>query len=266
MIARLVLGFALALAVSLAALRTRSLTAGGAAMATAIGTLAIAAGWSWGALLIIYFVSSSALSRIGRAQKEQRTGSVVAKGGGRDAVQVLANGALFAGAALAMLIHPHVQWIALGAGSLAASAADTWATEIGTLSRHDPRSILSGRRVPPGTSGGVSLIGTLATIAGATFIAALVHALGWTPAIAVGVGVGGLVGAVIDSLLGATLQARRWCDVCAGETERATHDCMPAPAPPFPTRHLRGLAWMDNDVVNFLSSAAGGLLAAVLSR
>jgi uncharacterized protein (TIGR00297 family) len=181
-------------------------------------------------------------------------------------VQVLANGALFAGAALAMLIHPHVQWIALGAGSLAASAADTWATEIGTLSRHHPRSILSGRRVPAGTSGGVSLIGTLAMIAGATFIAALVHALRWTPAIAVGVGAGGLVGAVFDSLLGATLQARRWCDGCARETERATHDCMPAPAPSLPTRHLRGLAWMDNDVVNFLSSAAGGLLAAVLSR
>jgi uncharacterized protein (TIGR00297 family) len=259
-IARIVVGFVLALAVSLAALRARALTAGGAAIATVIGTAAMAAGWSWGALLIIYFASSSALSRSGRAEKEQRTGSIVAKTGERDAVQVLANGALFGAASVAMLIRPDVRWIALGAGSLAASAADTWATEVGTLSPSDPHSILSGQRVPPGTSGGVTLIGTLAMFAGAAFIAALMHAFGWSLAIALNVALGGIAGAVVDSLLGATVQARRWCDTCARETERTTHDCNAA------TRHLRGLAWMDNDVVNFLSGAAGGLLAAALSR
>jgi uncharacterized protein (TIGR00297 family) len=173
---------------------------------------------------------------------------------------VLANGAMFAGAALAMLVRPNVGWIALGAGSLAASAADTWATEIGTLSRADPRSILNWRRVPAGTSGAVSVAGTLAMFAGAAFIGALAIALGWTVEVAGNVVVGGVAGGVVDSLLGATVQARRWCERCQRETERTTHDCG------SDTRHLRGFSWLDNDIVNFLSSAAGGLLAALLSR
>ena len=71
---------------------------------------------------------------------------------------------------------------------------------------------------------------------------------------------GGVAGAVFDSVLGATAQARRWCEQCAAETERLTHDCG------APTRRARGVAWMDNDVVNFLSNTAGGLLAALLLR
>ena len=92
------------------------------------------------------------------------------------------------------------------------------------------------------------------------FIAILVKLFGSTPAVARHVALGGVVGALLDSLLGATVQARRWCAMCARETERAVHDCGTA------TRPLRGWAWLDNDLVNFLSNAAGGLLAALLSR
>jgi uncharacterized protein (TIGR00297 family) len=253
-------GFLLAALISGLAWRARSLTLGGAISATIIGTLAVAAGWAWGLLLILYFISSTALSRVGRARKERRMSSVVAKGGERDAVQVLANGALFGGAALAMLIAPHARWIALGAGALAASAADTWATEIGTLSRRDPRFILNGTTVPAGTSGAVSLEGTLAMFASAVFIGVVMITLGWTSTLAIRVTLAGVFGAIVDTLLGATVQARRWCDACARETERSTHDCG------CETRRLRGLGWLDNDLVNFLSGLAGGLLAALLSR
>lgn len=260
MIIRSISGFLIALAIALAALRTRSLSRSGAATATLIGTLAIAAGWTWGILLIVYFGTSTALSHLGRERKETRTASVVAKGGERDAIQVLANGAMFAGAALAMSIHPSARWAALGAGALAASAADTWATEIGTLSGGEPRSILTWRRIPVGTSGGVSFPGSLAMIAGAVFIGAFVILLGWTPEVGVRVMFGGVVGAIGDSVLGATLQARRWCDTCKRETERNVHDCG------HETRALRGIGWIDNDIVNFLSTAIGGLLAALLTR
>jgi len=259
-IARALAGLLLAALVSFIARTARSLTVGGAIAATLVGTTAVAAGWDWGALLILYFATSTALSRLGRSLKEQRTAPIVAKGGERDAVQVLANGATFAGAAIAMLIRPDARWIALGAGSLAAAAADTWATEIGTLYGGEPRSIFSGRRVPTGTSGGITPIGTLAAVSGAMFIAILAKLLGATPAVARHVALGGVVGALLDSVLGASVQARRWCDVCGRETERMTHDCGTT------TRHIRGWRWLDNDLVNFLSNAAGGLLAALLSR
>lgn len=257
---RILFGLILAASIAGTARRARSLTIGGAVAAAMLGTVAVAAGWNWGVLLIAYFVSSTLLSRIGARQKERRTTTIVAKGGERDAVQVLANGALFGAAALAMMIQPHAQWLALGAGALAASAADTWATEIGTLSHADPRFVFSGRRVPAGTSGAVTVPGTIAMCAGAAFIALLMVVLGSAPQIAWRVALGGIAGAVLDTVLGAAVQSRRWCDVCERETEREIHDCGNA------TRHHRGLAWLDNDLVNFLSSAAGGLLAALLSR
>ena len=94
------------------------------------------------------------------------------KTGARDAIQVFANGGVFAVAAIGMLAAPDVRWFSLGAGALAASASDTWATEIGTLWGGAPRSILTARVVPTGTSGGITLIGSLGTIAGAAFMAA----------------------------------------------------------------------------------------------
>ena len=250
----------LAALIAFVARRARSLTVGGAAVATVVGTVAVAAGWNWGVLLIVYFASSTLLSRSGRALKEARTALIVEKGGERDAVQVLANGAIFTGAAIAMLVRPDVRWVALGAGSLAAAAADTWATEIGTLYGGEPRSILSWRRVPAGTSGGITPIGTLAAVSGAMFVAIVAVLLGWTSAVARHIALGGVFGALFDSVLGATVQSRRWCESCGRETERTTHDCGAL------TRPLRGMNWLDNDLVNFLSNAAGGLLAALLSR
>jgi uncharacterized protein (TIGR00297 family) len=260
MLTRALAGLVVALTIAGVAARAGSLTRGGAVAATTLGTIAVAAGWEWGALLIIYFVSSTTLSRVGRARKEQRTETVVEKGGKRDAVQVLANGALFGGAAAAMIAQPHAHWIALGAGALAASAADTWATEVGTLSRGEPRSILDGKHVPAGTSGAVSIPGTVAMVAGAAFIAIVLVLLDWTTSLALRVFVAGVFGATLDTVLGATLQARRWCDSCAHETERTLHHCGAA------TRPLRGFTWLDNDLVNFLSGTAAGLLAALLSR
>lgn len=260
MIVRALSGFLLAALIALVAWRTRSLSSSGASTATIIGTLAVTAGWSWGVLLIVYFASSSALSHLGRSAKERRTASIVAKAGPRDAAQVLANGATFAAAALFLLLTPDARWIALGAGSLAASAADTWATEIGTLAGGNPRSILTWRTTQVGTSGGVSLTGTLAAIGGAAFVALVAASLGWTWIVCRNVLIGGIAGAFIDSLLGATLQSRRWCDACSRETERAIHDCGAQ------TRPHGGFFWMDNDVVNFMSATAGGLLAMILYR
>ncbi|MGH7623453.1 MAG: DUF92 domain-containing protein [Gemmatimonadaceae bacterium] len=258
MISRALLGAALAVAIAIVARRARSLSASGAVAAAVVGALAVAAGWDWGILLITYFASSSALSRHGRIDKERRTAAIVAKGGERDAVQVTANGLVFALAALAFLVHADARWLALGAGSLAASAADSWATEIGTLYGGSPRSILTWRAVPPGTSGGVSTIGSLAAVAGALFVALIAGLIGWR-SIATAAFAGGVAGTLTDSVLGARLQGRRWCSACQRETERTTHDCGASTTP------RSGLAWLDNDMVNLLSNAVGGLVALALA-
>ncbi len=125
----------------------------GAVAATLIGTLAIAAGWGWGLLLLSFFVSSSALSKVGAGRKTERTDSIVEKGSERDAKQVLANGGVFAAAAVGQILLSSPIWYVVAAGALAASAADTWATEVGTLAGGEPVSIISLKRVPVGTSG-----------------------------------------------------------------------------------------------------------------
>ncbi len=258
MISRVLIGAVAAAAIALVARRAKSLSTSGAVAATIVGTMAVAAGWDWGALLLVYFASSSALSRVGRLEKERRTASIVAKGGERDALQVAANGLLFAASAAMMLARPASYWLALGAGSLAASAADTWATEIGTLYGRAPRSIVTWRTVPPGTSGAVSLIGSMAACGGALFVAFVAWCLGWRGA-AIPAALGGIAGAFVDSLLGATVQSRRWCDACERATERTTHDCGAA------TRATHGLAWLDNDMVNLLSNSVGGLIALIVA-
>jgi uncharacterized protein (TIGR00297 family) len=257
-LARALIGGALSVVVTLAARRTRTLSRNGAIAAVAVGTLAIAAGWSWGALLVAFFVSTSVLSRQGQRQKTERVGSIVEKGAERDAAQVLANGGIYAGAALGFLVAPSPMWYAIGAGALAASAADTWATEVGTLAEGDPRSITSGKRVPPGTSGAVTLLGTAAGVGGALFIAAVATLAHWPVALAA-VALGGVAGALADSLLGATLQARRWCELCAQSTERLVHSCGTA------SRRAGGLDALDNDAVNAICSGVGALVVLLLS-
>jgi uncharacterized protein (TIGR00297 family) len=261
MLIHLIVSIGIAVAISLLARRARSLSSGGMIAAAVIGTLALLAGWEWGVLLLVYFASSSALSRFHAGDKSARTAGIIEKGGERDALQVIANGGVFAlAAALAVLVPDYrTLWTALGAGALAASASDTWATEIGTFAGGTPRSIVTFAPVAPGISGGVTIAGTVAAIAGAAFVALIAVGLGWGARIGMAAFIGGIAGSTLDSLLGATIQSCRWCDHCSGPTEQQAHDCG------APTRHLRGLPWFGNDAVNVVCGAAGGLLALAIS-
>jgi uncharacterized protein (TIGR00297 family) len=261
LLTRALAGFVAAVCIAAAARRARSLSRSGAVAAVVVGTAAATAGWSWGALLILYFVASSALSHAGAAEKERRTRGVVAKGGARDAIQVLANGGVFALCALGILAAaPESAPVlaAAAAGALAAATADTWATEIGTLIGGTPRALLSLREVPPGTSGALSAAGTAAMLAGALTVALLARWLNLTDALAA-VTFAGVAGALLDSLLGATLQERRWCDTCSLATERQVHDCGAA------TRPTGGVRAIDNDAVNLAATVTGAAVAALLA-
>src|SRR4051812_12433897 len=146
MIERALLGFALACGIAIAAHRAGSLSRSGAIAAIVAGTTSVVAGWNWGALLVIYFIVSSALSHFRRREKEKLTADIVEKGGARDAVQVLANGGVFVILAFGAVYLPHASatYLTAGAlGALAAATADTWGTEIGTLFGGVPRSLRS---------------------------------------------------------------------------------------------------------------------------
>jgi uncharacterized protein (TIGR00297 family) len=256
---RTLAGIVIAAVVTLVARRQHTLSGSGAAAGFVIGVICTAAGWSWALLLVTLFVSANALSRYHRSTKTALLGDMVEKGGERDAWQVAANGGVFTAAAMASLIHPSPIWLPLAAGAISASTADTWATEIGILADHPPKLITTGEPVPAGTSGGVTWAGTMAGLAGAIFIGILALLAGWGVRSALAAVAGGIAGSLIDSIAGATFQRRRWCERCGKPTERLLHNCGTITDP------HGGIGWVDNDVVNALSSVTGGVVGLLLA-
>jgi uncharacterized protein (TIGR00297 family) len=270
-LAQIVLGLVLSATVAGLAYRRHSLSGSGVAGAVVIGTVTFGlGGWSWGVLLVAFFALSSALSHLRAEHKSKIMGPRLAKSGRRDLGQTFANGgvgAMLAGAHF--LAGPDPTVFAAFVGALATANADTWATELGLLSRRPPRSFVGWREVAPGTSGGVTPVGTLASAAGAAamglcaWLVLAVQGLSGAPvagapaqwfAIAI---VGGVAGSLADSLLGATVQAR----YRAGdhlETEG------PVGAEGERNELVRGWPWLGNDGVNFLSTIAGAGVAALL--
>jgi uncharacterized membrane protein len=150
LIRRLVLAVVVAGGLAQAARRSRALTRGGAVAAAVVGTASLAAGWGWVTLLLVFFVTSTAWSRVGQHQKTTRVAGIADKGAERDALQVLANGGVFAIAAAGSVLWPSLAWYGVGAGAVSAATADTWATEIGTMNNAVPRSVWTWRPVAAG--------------------------------------------------------------------------------------------------------------------
>ena len=266
----LVGGFALSLMIGLVGYRRGALKGSGVVGAVVTGTLIFGlGGWEWGALLVAFFVSSSALSFY-HAKDKEGLAEKFAKGHRRDLAQALANGGAAAVLAALSQLFPLVEgggegvWFAACAGAMAAVNADTWATELGVLSARPPRLITTGRQVEVGASGGVTWLGTAASLGGAAFIGllgglgVLILGQGWAAAgvLLLAAVTGGLAGSLFDSFLGATVQAIYWCDACQKETERKVHRCGTQ------TCLLRGWPWLGNDLVNFFASVLGALVAA----
>ncbi len=245
-----------AVAVSAMAWRAGALTARGAVAAAVVGTVAMAGGLPWGLYLIAWFVAAAGVARIGRVAKALRLARIVDKPGARDARQVLANGLVFTLCAVCGWLWPDARWAVAAAAALAAAGADTWATEIGTWYRADAWSVRAGRRVPTGTSGAVTPLGTAALLAGAGVYAAIATGVGLVAAGAwLAVAYGAVAGALADTLLGAWVQERRSCEACGMPTEQRRHACGAV------TRHIGGVRGIDNDVVNLAATVIGAAWA-----
>ena len=261
LVIRALVGAAVAAGITAAARKTRTLSESGQWAAFLFGIVTTAAGWWWAGLLIAFFVSSAALTRWRAPEKVQRTEGTLPHGLERNATQVLVNGGLFVLFVLAARYAESERWAYAALGALAAASSDTWSTEIGTLFGAKPRLITTWKEVEPGMSGGVSIEGFGAGIAGALFIA-LPGAFAIPDhhlRLAVAAALGGFGGCIADSLIGATLQSRRFCDRCRNWTERRTHTCG------YRTRHARGIYWVTNDIVNLAGTFAGAVIAVLSS-
>ena len=167
-----------ALFVAGAAYWKQSLTGSGALAAILMGTIYFGAGdLLWSGVLLVFFITSSLLSKYKKTAKEELE-KAYAKTGNRDAGQVLANGGIGMLLCLAYMFWSHMALVYVYIGVMATVTADTWATEIGSLSRSAPRSILTGKKMTAGTSGAVSLLGTLAAAGGGALIGAAAWLLG----------------------------------------------------------------------------------------
>jgi uncharacterized protein (TIGR00297 family) len=278
------LGFVISSAIGWVAYKREALSVSGVVGAILTGTVIFGlGGWSWGLLLITFFILGSLLSKYKEATKAALA-EKFAKGSRRDIGQALANGGAGALIAIAYWFTGHpMLWFAF-VGAMATVNADTWATELGVLSKRLPRLITTGKSVDVGTSGGVSLQGTLATLAGGAVIgmagtlflyvesllryhprmllyplSCLVFPANCTllPIIAA---LAGLAGSLCDSLLGATVQAIYYSASREKETEKVIDP------DGTPNRLLRGWRWLNNDWVNFVSSAVGAIIGAALWR
>jgi uncharacterized protein (TIGR00297 family) len=262
---QIVAGFVLSALIAWLAYRRAALTTSGVVGALLTGTAIFGfGGLDWGLLLIVFFVSSSLLTRYKEEAKTQ-VAEQFAKGGPRDIWQALANGGLAALIALVFGLTGamHVPLLFAFVGAMAEANADTWATELGVLSGETPRLITTRKPVAPGTSGGVTWDGTGSALMGAMLIGGLAALLRWLGGTPIGLAVmllpvgalAGVVGSLVDSLLGATAQGIYYCDACGKETERELHRCGNR------TRLIRGWRALNNDWVNLIGTLVGAMVA-----
>ncbi len=243
---------------------SRQLTAGGALAAFLVGF-----GTTWilgfGALasLLLFFIAAGVLGKVAKRILAFDVMKIHKKGGRRDAAQVYANGLMALVSALLYALNPSMPFLVMFGASVGEAASDTFASEVGILSRTKPVSIITGRPMTPGLSGAVSPLGLASGLLGAVLIALCVWGcfLPITAKSALYVSVIALssfFGCLLDSVLGATVQAHYYDEVEDRITEHSVVEGRTLPLE-------RGIRWVDNDVVNLLSNVAAAIFGMSLT-
>ncbi|HHW36929.1 MAG TPA: DUF92 domain-containing protein [Bacillales bacterium] len=240
--------------------KVRSLTLSGT-FATIIVGLAILLAFGAKGLFLIgtFFVTSSFWSKY-RADKKKSMEDKIKKSGARDAVQVFANGGASALFSMLYLLFQENFLLYMFITSLATANSDTWASEIGSISKRKPIHVLSLNRVDAGTSGAMSLLGTFSALCGA-FLIGIISDYLWnevTFQVGLAIGMVGFIGNLFDTILGATVQVTYTCPNCGLITEKTNH-CGQS------TIYKSGYRFLNNDTVNFLSIVLGSLLILLFS-
>ena len=216
-------------------------------------------GIKWSVPILMFFLPSSFLSKLNHSKRRDLQ-DIFEKTSKRDFWQVLANGAV--GGFLVVIYHfnPNEIWFFLYVSYLAIMSADTWATELGTLRRRKTYNVLTFKPVTQGISGGVSYFGLGASLIGSAIVA--LSALPWLNGkheILLFVTTTGLLGSLIDSILGATIQVQYRCAKCSAITEKNMH-CN------TDTKQIKGIGWFNNDWVNFSAGVIGMLIFYLIEK
>jgi uncharacterized protein (TIGR00297 family) len=188
--------------------RARTVTLSGAIGGVLVGSVIYAgAGWRAWALLFVTFLTASVASRLG-LQRKVMLGIAEDRGGRRGAGNAVANCGVAALAAIAVATTPYASQAMLAlTAALTAGGSDTVASEVGKAFGRSTFLVTSFARVKPGTPGAMSLEGTAAGLVAAFALGAVGLALGLIPAAALpAVVLGATAGALVESVLGATLE------------------------------------------------------------
>jgi len=224
-------------------------------------------GWNWFIIILLFHLVAGIATKW-KYEYKRSLGVAEEKGGARSWKNVLANGII---ASIAVMLEYMVGgqiWAYAYLAAVATAMGDTLATEIGLLSPSKPKLIVKPWiEVEPGTSGGVSLLGYIASALAGLIVGLIGCMLGVVPSTEVPspnplylIGVitlATLIGVTIDSIIGATIQAQYRCTVCGKLTERPVHCGKQAIL-------IKGVRWVDNHVVNILGIASGALSAMII--
>ncbi len=237
------------------AVAKHALTPGGVVVAIVMDVIiSIALGNFGFVLLSSFFVGSVLVDKVKKRATISRSVEEGAKGECRDYMQVISNGLAPTVAAFLYFVSGNAAFVAAFVAALAEAFADTSASGMGVFATktYDP---FRHRACQSGLSGGMSVIGTSASLIGAVLISLIAFAFGKVDIIAMLVVIAAaFLGAVFDSFLGSVFQIKYKCSVCGKITEKKMH-C------DYPTERYSGLTLIDNDVVNLL----GGLFSAALA-
>ncbi|OGO06814.1 MAG: hypothetical protein A2Y73_02530 [Chloroflexi bacterium RBG_13_56_8] len=170
MIKELVVGLAVGCVTGWIGLRSRLLSGSGAAsVVLSLGLIFVGGGWVWGILTFLVYVAGGIWSRYRAADKKDRLGGLLQTERGWR--QIASRVGWSAVLALIYFLLPQASSVFIAfVGALATANADMWATELGILSSRPPRLVTSGRRVSAGTPGGVSALGTVASLGAAWLV------------------------------------------------------------------------------------------------
>ena len=238
---RITLALALSLVCAFIAFILNWLTLDGFTSAVLFGLIAFGLGGLIGAAVVLaFFISSSLLSKDMISEE-----SLLDKKFRRDGLQVWSNGFWFTLWIIIWFLSKEEAFLVAGVASMAFATADTWASEVGGHRiKGKTWLITSFQTVKPGTDGGISLVGTIASLTGAFFIGGLFWFIEPVSGIKsfLLVSLAGFLGSFIDSWIGARFQGtilhKRLKDIFA-----------------------RQITYVDNNLVNWLAAGSSSTIA-----